>query len=60
MERVSARPRLVVIPGGKGMEGPIDRLGLRHRFPPVTGRVWALVVLGKVLLLASLLYVYFG
>lgn len=60
MERVSVRPRFVVIPGGKGMEGPIGRLGLRNRFSPVSSRVWAVMALGKILLLASLLYVYFG
>lgn len=51
-----SRPRLVLIPGGAGIEGPIRRLNLSGRFPYTPPLVTACLILSKVVLLASLWY----
>jgi len=59
----SIRPNLVVIKGGKRSDsevfyGPITRLGLQHRHGHVTRGMWIWIAAAKVVLLASLLYLF--
>ena len=64
MERDIRRQRFTVIQGGletrAATTGPITRLGLRDRFPVISAKTWAIVLLSKVLLLGSVLYYVWG
>jgi len=64
MEKTS-KPRLVLIPGGLGLaepvlQGPIDRLGLRDRYPFHPPRMIWILVGTKLVLLTALAYLVFG
>jgi len=56
MEVTKKRPYLIVIPGGKSLMGPADRLNLFDRFPkPDLGR-FAIAIASKLFLLGSIFY----
>lgn len=50
------KPKLVLIPGGAGLEGPIRRLNLEYRFPKNAPYRTLLLILTKVVLLAVIWY----
>ena len=55
-----SKPKLVLIPGGNGILGPIDRLGLRDRYPLHPPRMIWIMIGTKLLLLTTLAYVVYG
>lgn len=56
----SRRTKLVLIPGGCGVTGPIDRLGLRERYPLTPPKMVWILVGTKIVLLSVLVYLMFG
>jgi len=56
----NSKPKLVLIPGGCGVMGPIERLGLRDRIPMTPPKLVYLLVGTKILLLSALAYLMFG
>lgn len=59
MEKAS-KPKLVLIQGGCGIQGPIDRLGLRDRYPGASSKLVWVLVSAKLVLLTALAYVIFS
>jgi len=53
------RPKLTVIPGGRGEIGPITRLGLWDKFQPTSKVLWFLILASKVALLLGIIYYFF-
>ncbi len=49
---------LVLVQGGKGLEGPISRMGLWERFEPVCLARLSLILGMKALLLGLILYYF--
>lgn len=51
MNGIATRPKLRLIQGGKGLEGPATRLKLYQRFPKPNKTRFALAILSKLVLL---------